>query len=137
VLSSFRIRPCRALRLNTAQHPEYVTRETNIDAYREALYARYPQVCDDCLPLVEEELEKKEQMARTSALGEWLKGSKGKGKGNVAGARPREERHRDEVIKSRRTMVLWRARGILWVSETVVALIGHARGKQGFVNLLV
>jgi len=53
-----------------------------------SLHVRYPPVCDSCLPLVEDELRQKEQMARVKALGGSLK----KGK-NV------DERHQVQRLK--------------------------------------
>lgn len=61
---------------NAVQSSEYESRLEMLPAYRESLHLRYPPVCDSCLPQVEAEIRKKEQMARVKALGGWL--SKGK-----------------------------------------------------------
>ncbi|KAF9244549.1 Ima1 N-terminal domain-containing protein [Melanogaster broomeanus] len=60
------------------QHPEYAQRLEQLPAYRESLHVRYPPVCVNCSPAVEDEIQRKNQMARTKALGGWLKDSKWK-----------------------------------------------------------
>ncbi|KAF8913017.1 hypothetical protein CPB84DRAFT_1841443 [Gymnopilus junonius] len=58
------------------ESPEYQSRLELLPAYRDSLHVRYPPVCESCLPQVEEEIRKKDQMARVKALGGYL--SKGK-----------------------------------------------------------
>ncbi|KAH9486593.1 Integral inner nuclear membrane protein ima1 [Psilocybe cubensis] len=95
---------------------EYQSRLEMLPAYRESLHARYPPVCDACLPQVEEEIHKKEQMARAKALAGWL--SKGKDrKRRVSGPEPLQEKKiSDELF-------WWRVRGYLWATTLCISLI--------------
>lgn len=81
-------------------------------AYKTALEARYPPVCKECEFSVEEAIKTKEHMARTSALGSWLKRSQ-----DVGSKRSAEQQN------ARREMRMWRVRGGLWVL-TLVSSIG-------------
>lgn len=76
-------------------------------AYTAALQARYPPVCKDCQPSIDEELKEKEHMARTTALGGWLKRSQ------HVGARRSEEQQRVKPL-----VTFWRLRGLLWAVTT-------------------
>ncbi|KAF7796396.1 hypothetical protein EIP86_007573 [Pleurotus ostreatoroseus] len=81
--------------------PEYAQRLELLPAYRESVETRYPPVCIDCLPAVEEEIKKRNQMARTSALGGFLQTSRGKGK-------QRQEVVSQEREKLERQLFAWR-----------------------------
>ena len=99
-----------------------------LPAYRESLHLRYPPVCETCLPLVEEEIQKKDQMARTKALGAWLNDSKGKERQRrVSGAVKGREKITVEIL-------FWRLRGFLWISTMVLSIVGNSRGVS-FLNL--
>ena len=80
-------------------------------------------MCDSCLPLVEEEIRSKDHMARTKALGGWLKDSKGKDR----------QRHVSGTVKDRDYLTLeifaWRVRGFLWVVSLILAMFGYTAGK--------
>ena len=69
---------------------------------------RYPPVCETCLPAVEDEIRKKDAMARTQALGGWLKETKGKARQRRVSATLQE---REKVS---RELFAWRIRGLLW-----------------------
>jgi hypothetical protein len=102
--------------------PEYEHRLQVLPEYRESLYRRYPPVCDSCLPNVEEELSKKNLKARTTALGGWLKETKGKERQRqVIG--PRKDRK-----KLPRQLLAWRVRGCLWSLTLTLALVINIAG---------
>lgn len=92
--------------------------------YRESLHARYPPVCADCLPAVEEELHNKEKMARTNALGSFLKETKGKQRTRRVSA-PTVARDKQSV-----KMLLWRLRGLLWGLNFVAAMGAYTASKS-------
>lgn len=101
-----------------------------LPAYRESLHLRYPPVCEICLPLVEEEIQKKDQMARTKALGAWLKDSKGKERQRrVSGGVKGREKITVEIL-------FWRLRGFLWISTMVLSMVGNFRGVS-LLNLFI
>lgn len=92
--------------------------------YRNSLHVRYPPVCDKCLPAVEEEIRSKDHMARTKALGGWLKQSKGKEKQRkVSGSGKQRE-------KLGVQLAAWRIRGCLWALTLVIAVAGNSTGEQ-------
>ena len=93
-----------------------------LPAYRESLHVRYPPVCDSCLPLVEDEIRQKEQMARVKALGGSLK--KGKERRRKASG-PEIEK----VKSTADTMFWWKVRGYLWALSFVVSIICSAAGE--------
>ncbi|KAL0071813.1 hypothetical protein AAF712_000735 [Marasmius tenuissimus] len=104
----------------------YERRLEELPAYKESLHSRYPPVCEDCLPIVEEEIQKKNIMARSQALGGWLKETKGKDRQRrVSG--PTVERNK--VIKE---MVAWRIRGFLWALGLALSVIGNSFGALGY-----
>ena len=79
-------------------------------------------MCEDCLPVVEEEIQKKNTMARSQALGGWLKQTKGKDRQRRVSA-PKVERAK--VIKE---MFAWRVRGILWALSFALSVMGYSLG---------
>lgn len=93
-----------------------------LPAYRESLHVRYPPVCDSCLPLVEDELRQKEQMARVKALGGSLK--KGKERRRKASG-PETEKQKSTAD----TMFWWKVRGYLWGLSFVVSITCSAAGE--------
>ncbi|EPQ60514.1 hypothetical protein GLOTRDRAFT_68209 [Gloeophyllum trabeum ATCC 11539] len=111
--------------LPPASSPEYEHRLRMLPEYKQSLYARYPPVCSNCAPAVEEEIKNKEAMARTSALGGWLKESKGKGKQRQTSALP------DEAVKMKRQLTWWQIRGCLWVVTLCSAIAGNLVGALG------
>ena len=90
--------------------------------YRESLHVRYPPVCEICLPAVEEEIRLKDQMARTKALGGWLKQSKGKEKQRTFSKSAQRE-------KLGVSLFVWKARGCLWALSLLIAVVGNSTGK--------
>jgi hypothetical protein len=95
-----------------------------LPTYKESLHLRYPPVCDACLPAVEDEIRKKDHMARTKALGGWLQESKG---------RERQRRVSDthkEKDKFDVEIIAWRLRGILWAVTFSLALSINAIGER-------
>lgn len=96
--------------------------------YRESLHLRYPPVCENCLPAVEEEIRNKDNMARTKALGGWLKESKGKDRQRrVSGTLKEREKIGTQIIA-------WRIRGVLWVTSLITAAIGDFFGVFPWLN---
>lgn len=91
--------------------------------YRNSLHIRYPPVCEKCLPAVEEEIRSKDSMARTKALGGWLKQSKGKEKQRkVSGSSKQRE-------KLGVQLAAWKIRGCLWVFTLLVGIAGNSSGE--------
>jgi hypothetical protein len=112
------------------QNPEYDRRIATLPEYRESLHVRYPPVCENCLPLVEEELRKKNEMARTKALGGWLQESRGKDRQRkVSGFEKASEKAGMEIIA-------WRLRGGLWVASLVAAISGNLAGWLSYSKRL-
>ncbi len=106
------------------QSPDYRRRLEKLPEYKESLHARYPPVCDSCLPAIEEEIQNRDHMARTKALGGWLKESKGKDHSRHVSGSTRDRDHLTFEI------LAWRARGILWMFSLVLALLGYSAGAQ-------
>ncbi|KAF9015539.1 Ima1 N-terminal domain-containing protein [Cyathus striatus] len=111
--------------LPSPESPDYERRLEMLPEYRESLQQRYPPVCDNCLPAVEEEIRKKDQMARAKALGGWLQQSKGKERQRrVSGTNTDREKITME-------MKLWRARGILWLMSLGLSVVGSISAAIG------
>lgn len=103
--------------------PEYESRLEMLPAYRASLDARYPPICENCMPLVEDEIRRKEHMARVQALGGWL--SKGK---------ERQRQVSDEIqnpvkVVNERMLFWWRLRGCLWAFSTAFSITGNISGN--------
>lgn len=96
------------------QDPDYEPRLASFAAYKASMHARYPPVCERCAPLVEEEIRKKDEMARSNALGSWLNESKKKD------TRRQVLSSSMDRYKLSRELRWWAARGVLWV----VTLVG-------------
>jgi hypothetical protein len=71
--------------------------------------------------VVEEEIRVKNEMARTKALGGWLKESKGK----AAQRKVHKPSERNVWVE----WVVWRLRGVLWSTSLAVALAGDFAGE--------
>ncbi|KAF9479720.1 hypothetical protein BDN70DRAFT_858067 [Pholiota conissans] len=97
-------------------NPEYQARAEMLPAYRESLHARYPPVCESCLPQVEEQIRQKEQMARATALGGWLNKGKERRQRRVSGPNVEKERI------SPKEVYWWRVRGVLFVASCIVSM---------------
>ncbi|KAJ3821804.1 Ima1 N-terminal domain-containing protein [Lentinula raphanica] len=99
--------------------PEYQQRLEMLPQYRESLHTRYPPVCESCAPAVEEEIRRKDAMARAQALGGWLKETRGKVRQRRVSATLQE---REKVS---RELLIWRIRGCLWVITLASFLSGY------------
>ena len=80
------------------------------------------------MPAVEEEIKRRDRMARTSALGTLLKQSKGKGK-------ERQRQSSGSLAQKRRAalereLLIWRIRGVLWVAVLVGFLSAYGLGES-------
>ncbi|KIK91461.1 hypothetical protein PAXRUDRAFT_830840 [Paxillus rubicundulus Ve08.2h10] len=115
------------------RHPDYRKRLEQLPAYRESLHVRYPPVCETCSPAVEDEIQRKNQMARTKALGGWLKESKGKDRQRQVSS---TERERERVGYQ---LAVWRLRGALWWMTLLCVVASHAAAIQeySFPRMLV
>jgi len=82
-------------------------------SYKASMHVRYPLVCERCAPLVEEEIRKKDVMARSNALGSWLNESKKKD------TRRQVLSSSVDRYKLNRELRWWAARGALWVATLV------------------
>ncbi|KAH9969091.1 Ima1 N-terminal domain-containing protein [Russula dissimulans] len=109
--------------------PDYALRLAGFADYKASIYARYPPVCENCGPLVEEEIRKKDVMARSNALGSWLNESKKKDTRRHV-ALSNMDRHR-----LHRELRWWRARGVLWVATLFVAVSTDVAGAMGRLTL--
>ncbi|THH10167.1 hypothetical protein EW145_g1520 [Phellinidium pouzarii] len=113
--------------LPAASDPTYASRSAALPAYRAALYTRYPPVCSACAPAVDEEIARRDEMARTRALGGALQVS------NASLRRPGVARERNLKNVDRKTtrgasLLSWRVRGVLWSASFLVALLGYVVG---------
>ncbi|KAG9314227.1 hypothetical protein JVU11DRAFT_5014 [Chiua virens] len=108
------------------QHPDYAQRLEQLPAYRDSLHVRYPPVCANCLPAVEDEIEQKNHMARTKALGGWLKDSRGKGRQRLASSSGKDRERLGFQL------TIWRARGALWWSTLLCVMIAYAAAIRGY-----
>ena len=104
------------------QDPDYEPRLAGFSAYKASIYARYPPVCEKCAPLVEEEIRKKDVVARSNALGSWLNESK-KNDTRRQVSVPNMDRQ-----KLYRELRWWTARGVLWVVTFFVAISADVAG---------
>lgn len=96
--------------------------EKQFEEYKRSLYERYPPVCEDCQPAVEEELYKKEKMAASKALD----GSLSRGKHRVRHSLG-VNNHRDKVLET----FWWKVRGALWVGSSVASVALLSLGLLG------
>ncbi|KAI0825020.1 Ima1 N-terminal domain-containing protein [Trametes gibbosa] len=99
--------------------PEYEARLESIPEYRRSVEIRYPPICSNCLPAVEEEIRKRDHMARVRALGGALKTTKGTDNHRRSSSTQME---RDKLERELRA---WKVRGCLWVGSLVFTIAGH------------
>lgn len=107
----------RASFLPGENDPEYERRLAQWPTYEQSLYARYPPVCENCEDNVSKEIARKDALARSTALGGFLKDSRSKDRTRTAVA-PRRTR-----VGADKSLVVWYVRGALWVLTTLSALI--------------
>ena len=112
-LCSYYTLPALSLTRVVLQDPDYEPRLASFAAYKASMHARYPPVCERCGPLVEEEIRKKDEMARSNALGSWLNESKKKD------TRRQVLSSSMDRYKLSRELRWWAARGVLWVITLV------------------
>ncbi|KAJ7492776.1 Ima1 N-terminal domain-containing protein [Mycena latifolia] len=105
--------------------PESEQRMQTLDEYRESLHLRYPPVCDSCRPAVEEEIRRKDTMARTQALGGWLNQTKGK-------ARQRQTSQTLPETDKLAEILVWRVRGCLWATTLMTSILCSASAALGY-----
>ncbi|KAG9048226.1 hypothetical protein FS837_000482 [Tulasnella sp. UAMH 9824] len=113
--------------LPPASDPAYKQLLEQLPAYKESLNLRYPPLCSSCAPAVEEVLERKNQMARTSVLGGWLRQSKQQAEAERRRANEEEKMSAFHRWKSRWSakglpMAVWRMQGLLWCLSAVTSL---------------
>ncbi|KAI6047744.1 Ima1 N-terminal domain-containing protein [Pisolithus marmoratus] len=108
------------------QHPDYARRLEQLPAYRESLHIRYPPVCAQCSPAVQDEIKRKDQMARTQALAGFLKDTKGKDTQRRVSATGKEW----EKLESKLT--IWRLRGALWWITLLCVMACHSAVVLGY-----
>jgi hypothetical protein len=104
------------------QDRTYASRLASLPTYTQSLQSRYPPVCDSCKPSVEEEIHRKETMARTRALGGALKESR-----TAARVRTTEREHQRKL---NRRMVLWKVQGVLWLTSLAFSLSVNGAGMS-------
>jgi hypothetical protein len=105
------------------QDPDHNRLLSQLPAYQASLETRYPPICADCLPGVEEEIKRRDNMARTSALGGFLKESKGKGKQRQV----LDNQGKKEALE--RQLFVWKIRGALWIASVAVVLTTYGAGE--------
>ncbi|KAH7334377.1 Ima1 N-terminal domain-containing protein [Rhizoctonia solani] len=98
--------------LPASSDPSYAQRLAEYPAYKESLYARYPPVCANCQPAVDEQIREKDSMAKSAALGGWLQASARRGKSPGAGF---GEKSPGAGIGQ---VAIWNIRGALWLAMT-------------------
>ncbi|KAI0815070.1 Ima1 N-terminal domain-containing protein [Irpex lacteus] len=103
--------------LPSQDDPDYNRLLAQLPAYQSSLETRYPPICANCLPAVEEEIKCRDNMARTSALGGFLKESRGKERQRQVAV----SRNQKEALE--RQLVMWKVRGVLWGVTLAVFLI--------------
>ncbi|KAI6162079.1 Ima1 N-terminal domain-containing protein [Pisolithus thermaeus] len=113
------------------QHPDYARRLEQLPAYRESLHIRYPQVCAQCSPAVEDEIKRKDQMARTQALAGFLKDTKGKDRQRRVSATGKERGNLEPQL------AIWRLRGALWWITLLCVMACHSSTLVPFLPLAV
>ncbi|CAE6470028.1 unnamed protein product [Rhizoctonia solani] len=108
--------------LPPSSDPTYSQRLTEFPAYKESLYARYPPVCANCQPAVDEQIQQKDSMAKSAALGGWLQASarRSKSPGSGFGEKPPGTIGRQVVV--------WNIRGALWLGTTLWWLLTDIQG---------
>jgi len=106
------------------EDPEYEQRAHTLPEYRRSVEMRYPPVCTDCAPAVEEEIRKRDNMARTSALGGFLRASN-----PVASRVTRTQRDKDKL---EREIAMWKVRGALWGSCLLLTVGVHIAVVSGY-----
>ncbi|KZV59780.1 hypothetical protein PENSPDRAFT_552515, partial [Peniophora sp. CONT] len=102
--------------------PEYKYRLDTYEEYKRTLEARYPPLCSACSVLVEEEIRRKNSMARLNVLGRGLVNTKRTDRKRQVSASMYDRVHLN------RELLWWRVRGFMFwctlISAVVVDWIG-------------
>ncbi|KZT72799.1 hypothetical protein DAEQUDRAFT_808781 [Daedalea quercina L-15889] len=107
-------------------HPDFERRADMLPEYKHSIEARYPPVCADCAPAVEEEIRRRDNMARARALGGFL-GASNPHRRRVT----RTQRDRDKLT---RQITFWKVRGCLWLACLVCTLGSYALVAVGYAG---
>ena len=114
--------------LTRAQDPNYATALARLPAYKASLGVRYPLVCRNCQPAVQERIKQKEHFARSQAFGGWLET-------NRSGQRPALNRIPSTTKGDREKpweIWLWRAQGALYVLNTAWTVVSYLAGLSSY-----
>ena len=128
----------RSLTRTPVQDPEHDRRLASYDAYKASVHARYPPVCANCAAPVEEQIRKKDGMARSDALGRWLRDSSRSPAllAHPGAAPPGAPGARRPVLSSvdrralERELRWWRVRGALCIATLGAVLLGDLAGAH-------
>lgn len=112
-----------------SQSHEYQERLARLPEYRENLHLRYPPVCDACLPQVEEEIQRKDKMARIKALGMSLNKSKERQRRISTTDLEREKHLHDRLF-------WWRLRGLLWALSYLLSISFNLLSELNVARML-
>ncbi|KAK7694769.1 hypothetical protein QCA50_001957 [Cerrena zonata] len=93
--------------------------------YVERMQRRYTPVCEECLPNVEAEIRRRDEMARTRALGAFLKDSRGNDKRRLVETQARKD-------KFEKSLFVWKIRGCLWAITFLDSLGFHGQVAAGY-----
>jgi len=103
-----------------------------LPAYKASLEVRYPLVCRNCLPAVQERIKQKEHFARSQAFGGWLET-------NRSGQRPALNRvsstNKRDQEKSWEIW-LWRVQGAFYVINTAWTVVSYLVGRLVFSHFV-
>ncbi|KIM24127.1 hypothetical protein M408DRAFT_11129 [Serendipita vermifera MAFF 305830] len=117
------------------EDPNYQALLETLPDYKASLETRYPLVCEQCLPLVEEKLIKKEHMAKSKALGGWMNAKQGTprrpglpGKNSSILRQPRERPWQARI---------WMLQGLLYVVTTLWVLTSYIYGMARLRSPLI
>ncbi|KAG8965521.1 hypothetical protein FRC03_000431 [Tulasnella sp. 419] len=107
--------------------PTYQELHDQLPAYKASLDLRYPPLCPNCRPLVEEEIERKDHMAKTTALGGFLKQSRMKAQQRVRRRASQQLEQSQRRFYNRwtlniRQLTVWRIQTVLWCLTTLSSL---------------
>lgn len=106
-----------------------------LPAYKASLDIRYPPVCATCLPSVQDDIQRKNHMARTTALGGWLRQTKGMieaERRRVSNPDLRSTIHPKSgpPIITRPNLWVWRLQALLWALNLLASLYVSLEGAH-------
>jgi hypothetical protein len=118
----------RGVDIDWRQDQNYQALLETLPVYKASLETRYPLVCGQCMPLVEEKLLKKEHMARSKALGGWLTANARQG----TPQRPGMSVRHSSILRQPRSKPwqtrLWMLQGVLYALTTLWAVVSYVYG---------